>query len=101
MTLPSGLVLPMAEIAQLCRRYRVRELALFGSAARGDMRADSDIDLLVEFHPHAPGGLLEYAGLMLDLSDLLRRKVDLVEREGLKPLIRKAVLSEARTIYAA
>ena len=101
MTLPSGLVLPMAEIVELCRRYRVRELAVFGSAARGDLRAESDIDLLVEFQPDAPGGLLDYAGLMLDLSQLLRRKVDLVEREGLKPLIRKAVLSEARTIYAA
>ena len=101
MTLPSGLVLPMAEIAQFCRRYRVRELAVFGSAARGGIRAVSDIDLLVEFHPHAPGGLLDYPGLMLDLSQLLRRKVDLVDREGLKPFIRKVVLSEARTIYAA
>lgn len=64
------------------------------------MRPDSDIDFLVDFQPNAPGGLLDYAGLMLDLSELLRRKVDLVEREALKPLIRKAVLSEARTIYA-
>ena len=100
MTPPSGLALPMAEIAELCRRYHVRELAVIGSAARGEMRPDSDIDFLVDFQPNAPGGLLDYAGLMLDLSELLRRKVDLVEREALKPLIRKAVLSEARTIYA-
>ena len=42
-----------ADLADLCRRYRVRELSLFGSAARGDMRADSDIDMLVEFLPDA------------------------------------------------
>jgi predicted nucleotidyltransferase len=101
MTPPLGLTLPMEAIAEVCRRYRVRELAVFGSAARGEMRADSDIDLLVDFQPDAAGGLLEYAGLMLELSELLHRQVDLVEREGLKPLLRKAVVSEARTIYAA
>ena len=40
-------------LAELCRRYRVRELSVFGSAARGEMRSDSDIDLLVEFLPDA------------------------------------------------
>ncbi len=101
MTPPRGFTLPMEAIAEVCRRYRVRELAVFGSAARGEMRADSDIDLLVDFQPDASGGLLEYAGLMLELSELLHRQVDLVEREGLKPLLRNAVVSEARTIYAA
>ena len=95
------MTLPMDQIAEVCRRYRVRELAVFGSAARGEMRADSDIDLLVDFQPDAPGGLLAYNGLMLDLSEVLHRRVDLVEREALKPLLRQAVLSEARTIYAA
>jgi predicted nucleotidyltransferase len=56
------------KLAELCRRYRVRELAVFGSAARGEMREDSDVDLLVEFLPEAEIGLLEHAGLMLDLS---------------------------------
>jgi uncharacterized protein len=88
-------------LAEICRTYRVRELALFGSAARGDMRSDSDIDLLVEFLPHAEIGLIDYAGLMLDLEGLLGRKVDLVSKRGLKPLIRPSVLGEARTLYAA
>ena len=48
----------------------MRELGLFGSAARGEARADSDIDLLVEFLPQARIGLMDYAGLMLDLSKL-------------------------------
>ena len=90
-----------AKLADLCRRYLVRELSLFGSAARGEMRPDSDIDLLVEFLPNAEVGLVEHAGLMLDLAQLLGRKVDLVSKNGLKPRIRSSVLSEARLVYAA
>ena len=90
-----------AKLASLCQRYQVRELSLFGSAARGEMRPDSDIDLLVEFLPDAQVDLVDYAGLMLDLSRLLGRKVDLVSKNGLKPLIRNSVLEEARIVYAA
>ena len=90
-----------AKLAGICRRYQVRELAVFGSAAKGEMRPDSDVDLLVEFLPEAQIGLLEHAGLMLDLSELLGRKVDLVSKRGLKPLIRDSVIREARPVYAA
>jgi uncharacterized protein len=90
-----------AKLANLCRRYHVRELSLFGSAARGEMRPDSDFDILVEFLPGADIDLVDYAGLMLDLSHLLGRKVDLVSKNGLKPLIRASVLGEARPLYAA
>jgi predicted nucleotidyltransferase len=90
-----------AKLAEICRRYQVRELAVFGSARRGDMRPDSDVDLLVEFLPGAEIGLLEHAGLMLDLEELLGRKVDLVSKRGLKALIRDAVIDEARPVYAA
>jgi uncharacterized protein len=90
-----------AKLAELCRRYQVRELSVFGSAARGEMRPDSDIDLLVEFLPGAQIDLVDYAGLMLDLSKLVGRKVDLVSKKGLKPLIRDAVLQEARPVYAS
>ena len=90
-----------AELADLCRRYHVKELSVFGSAARGEMRPDSDIDLLVEFIPEAKVDLFDYSGLMLDLSKLIGRKVDLVSKKGLKPLIRASVLKEARLLYAA
>jgi uncharacterized protein len=90
-----------ASLTDLCRRYQVRELSVFGSAARGEMRPESDIDLLVEFLPGAEIDLVDHAGLMLDLSHLLRRKVDLVSKNGLKPLIRASVLEEARLVYAA
>jgi predicted nucleotidyltransferase len=90
-----------AELAELCRKYHVGELSVFGSAARGDVHQDSDIDLLVEFLPDAHIDLVDYAGFMLDLSQLLGRKVDLVSKKGLKPLIRASVLKEARLLYAA
>jgi len=89
------------KLTELCMRYRVRELSLFGSAARGEMRPDSDIDMLVEFLPDADIDLVDYAGFMLDLSHLLGHKVDLVSKNGLKPLLRASVLQEARLLYAA
>src|SRR5215469_2611610 len=95
------IVVDKAQLADLCRRYQVRELSLFGSAARGEMRPDSDIDLLVEFLPKADVGLVEHAGLMLDLERLLGRKVDLVSKNALKPRIRPYVLADARLVYAA
>jgi uncharacterized protein len=89
------------KLVDLCQQYHVRELSLFGSAARGEMRPDSDIDLLVEFLPGAHIDLVDHARLMLDLSYLLGKKVDLVSKNGLKPLIRDSVLREARLLYAA
>jgi predicted nucleotidyltransferase len=91
----------VAKSADLCRLYCVRELSFFGSAARGEMRPDSDIDLLVEFLPDAEIDLVDYAGLMLELSHLFGRRVDLVSKNGLKPPIRASVLEAARLLYAA
>ena len=65
------------------------------------MGPDCDIDLLVEFIPGARIDLFDYSGLMLDLSKLIGRKVDLVSKKGLKPLLRASVLKEARLLYAA
>jgi len=88
-------------VAAICRRYDVRELLLFGSAARGDQGSASDLDLLVEFQPEARTGFLALAGLSRELSSLLQRKVDLVPREGLKPAIRDEVLADAEVFFAA
>jgi predicted nucleotidyltransferase len=97
----ADLAVDESKLADLCRRNRVRELSVFGSAVRGEMRPDSDIDLLVEFLPNADVGLVEHAGLMLELERLLGRKVDLVSKNGLKPRIRSSVLRDARPVYAA
>ncbi len=90
----------LADVVTVCRRYHVREPSVFGSAARGELRPDSDIDLLVEFDPDARIGFIAFAGLQRELADLLGRPVDLVPKKGLKPVIRPGVLSEARPIYA-
>jgi len=89
------------QLAAVCRCFQVERLAMFGSAARGELRPDSDVDLLVEFRPEAEIGFIEYAGLMLALSELLGRKVDLVSKPALRPLLRDAILSEALPLYAA
>ena len=93
--------LALTAIAELCRRYRVRELSLFGSALRDDFRPDSDIDLLVEFELGTRVTFITLAQMEQEVEVLLGRKVDLVPKNGLKPLIRQAVLDSARVLYAA
>jgi hypothetical protein len=101
MTLVSGIELPIDRISDICRRYGVKELSVFGSAARGDMRPESDIDILVDFEPGARIGLVRFASLSEELQGLLGRRVDLVTKAGLKPRVRPYVLREARLVYAA
>lgn len=93
--------LPMEQIRALCRRYQVRELAVFGSSLREDFNEASDADLLVEFEPDAQVGFLTLAGLQRELSALIGRRVDLVPKNGLKPSIRGAVLATAEVLYEA
>ena len=101
MNLASGIVLPEAEIAEICRRHGVKELCVFGSAARGDMRPDSDIDLLVDFLPEARPSLFTLTRLMREFAELLGRRVDIATKPALKPRIRPYVLADAQVIYAA
>ncbi len=88
-------------LAALCARYQVRELAVFGSAARGETGADSDVDLLVLFEESARVTLFTLIELQAELSVLFRRPVDLVPKNGLKPALRGEVLAEAQVLYAA
>ena len=101
MTIAPGIVLPEGQLAEICRRFEVRELAVFGSAVRGEMRPDSDIDFLVDFLPGARVGLIELSAMMRELARLAGRRVDLAVKPALKPLIRPAVLAEAHVLYAA
>jgi len=100
MTLSSGIELPADRIAEICKRYGVRELAVFGSA-RGDLRPESDVDILVDFQPDARIGLVKFAFLSEELEGLVGRKVDLVTKTGLKPRVRSEVLAEAQIVYSA
>ena len=90
-----------AFINELCRRYQVRELSIFGSALRDDFDRESDIDLLVDFMPEAQIGYLTLLRMQREFSTILNRRVDLVPKEGLKPKIRNEIISQAQVIYAA
>ncbi len=93
--------LPLEQLADLCRKYRVQELSIFGSALRDDFRPDSDIDLLVEFEPDSHPTLMTLAGMQIELEELLGRDIDLVPKGGLKPLIRQSVLDSSEVLFAA
>ena len=93
--------IPTEALAELCRRYHVQELALFGSILRDDFRNDSDIDILVEYEPGASVGLYEHFDLQVELEELLGRKVDLVSKRGLNIVIRDDVLLMSQVLYAA
>ena len=84
-------------LRDLCRRYQVASLKVFGSVARGEEREDSDIDILVRFVQ--PVSLLTLVRMEREMSALLGRKVDLVTEQGISLYIRDAVLASARGIY--
>ncbi len=102
--MPLGLDYDHARLAEICRRYRVAKLELFGSRARGEARPDSDVDLLVTFEEgYTPGW--ELAGLLEDLVNALGRKVDLITRWTLEhdpnADFRSRVQADAEAVYAA
>jgi predicted nucleotidyltransferase len=101
----AALVLPRDEIDEFCRRWQVTELALFGSALRGDFRPDSDVDVLVSFAPDAHWGLFALVQMQDELEAILGREVDLVSRRAVEQsenyIRRKSILSNLEVVYAA
>ena len=98
--LPMPLLPEDAALAALCRRHRIRRLALFGSVLKGTARPDSDIDLLVEFEPGLAPGLLGISSIEIEMGQLLGRKVDLRTADDLSPHFREEVLRQAQVAYA-
>jgi len=96
--------LPMDEIAQFCDRWQVTELALFGSVLRDDFRSDSDIDVMVQFHPEARPTFSSLDEMEAELKSIFHRDIDLITREGIETsrnyLRRQEILSSAQVIYA-
>ncbi|MDA8162403.1 MAG: nucleotidyltransferase family protein [Desulfobacteraceae bacterium] len=92
--------IPQEKIAEFCRRNHILKLSLFGSALRGELRPDSDIDLLVEFDPNHIPGLIRLAGMEIELSEILGRKVDLRTPNDLSRYFRKEVIEQAEPQYA-
>ena len=80
----------------ILRRYGVTKAAVFGSAVKGQLRPESDIDILVRIGEDV--SLLGFVGLKLDLEQALSRRVDLVEYDMIKPRLRERILEEQETI---
>ena len=93
MTLEEHVRAHRSEILALAQRHGARNVCLFGSLARGEATADSDIDVLVELEPGR--SLFDLGGLLMDLQTLLGRRVDVVTPAGLRDRIRDRVLREA------
>ena len=96
--------LERSDLVAFCRRWRISELSVFGSAKRGELREDSDVDLLVSFEQGAAPSLFELSRLARELSELLGREVDVLTRRGVEqsrnPYRRREILETAETIYA-
>ena len=94
--------IPVDLIEAFCRRWRVKELSLFGSVTGGDFGPDSDVDVLVELQPGHGLTLYDWLDMIEELRGIFGRDVDLVAKGGLKnPLRRREILATAEVIYAA
>ena len=100
-----NLPIPADRLVEYCRSNGIVRLAIFGSTPRADFGPDSDIDLLVDFEPGRAVSLFDMAGMEQEFSEILGRKVDMIERSGVersRNYIRRAeILGTAETIYAA
>lgn len=101
MELAPGVSVDDDRLRAFCREHAIVRLGLFGSALRGELGPDSDIDLLVEFEPGRVPGLLTVAQLEIELSEILGRTVDLRTLGDLSRYFRDEVAAHARTLYAA
>jgi predicted nucleotidyltransferase len=90
------------QIEAFCRKWKIRQFALFGSVLRDDFRPDSDVDVLVEFEPDAMHTLFTFVEMQDELSDLFGRKVDLVQKGAVtNPFVRHHIRHHHRTLYDA
>jgi predicted nucleotidyltransferase len=104
--LPFRIAIPLQDLAALCRKYNVEELAVFGSAVREDFRAESDVDFLVRFHNDDAGPwLANLTGFQQEIAAVLNRPVDVVDWKGVEqssnPFRRTSILRDLKTLYVA
>ena len=98
----NGIFINYNDIVLLCEKYSINELSIFGSSIRGDFTETSDVDILVSFAKDSEITLFDIMDLEKEFSQLMKRKVDIVEKESLKNPIRKnRILSTREIIYAA
>jgi len=96
--------LPMNIIGEFCRKWKITELSLFGSALRDDFTNRSDLDFLATFAPRAGWSLLDHVEMEEELGRLLGRRVDLISRRAVEQshnwIRRNAILQSAQVVYA-
>jgi uncharacterized protein len=97
--------LDQEKIAEFCQRWKITEFALFGSVLREDFHPESDVDVLVAFAPDADWSLFDHVDMEEELSAMLGRRVDVVNRKAIEQsenwIRRKAILNTAEPIYVA
>lgn len=94
--------IPTEQIQGFSRKWKIREFSLFGSVLRDDFRPDSDVDVLVSFHPNAGWSLWDLFDMQDELAALFGRPVDLIEKEALRnPFRRHEILTTRQVLYAA
>ena len=102
---PMDLGISPEKIVEFCRRWKISRLAVFGSAVRGKLRADSDIDLLATFAADADWSMFDHYRMEDELVELLGREVDLVSKKAIEesanPIFRREILGSSKEIYAA
>ncbi|MDR3076580.1 MAG: nucleotidyltransferase domain-containing protein [Synergistaceae bacterium] len=98
----NGIYLKYDDVVDICKKYYINELSIFGSSIRDDFNINSDVDILVSFYHNSNTDLFDLMNLENEFSQLLNREVDVVEKESLKNPIRKnKILSTREIIYAA
>jgi predicted nucleotidyltransferase len=91
-----------SQIIDFCQRWKIVEFALFGSVLRDDFRPDSDIDVLVTLAPDHGWNLFDWVDMQQELEAMFKRKVDLVDKRGLKnPYRRAEILKTHQVMYAS
>ncbi len=102
MSMSVRIEIPKDKIAEFCRKWRVKELAIFGSALGDDFRPDSDVDVLVVFQEDAKWSLFDHMKAEEEMKQIFGREVDLVEKKAIRnPFRRHHILSNHEVIYAA
>lgn len=96
---------PQERIVDFCQRWKIKEMAFFGSVLGGEFGPESDVDIMVAFTPDADWGLFDQLRMELELSEILNRKVDLFTREAVEQnhnwIRRREILSTAEVVYAS
>jgi hypothetical protein len=94
--------LPRDQIEAFCRKWKVKEFALFGSVLREDFRPDSDVDVLVDLLPNHGLSMYDWVDMIDELKEIFGRDVDLVDKTAIRnPFRRHAILSSYEVVYAA